>query len=227
MALAAYKDLCMDASDAHALGRFWSPLLGWDHHPHDDGDSCLRAGEAVEVWINTVPEPVTVKNRLHIDVNVTALEPLIAAGATVVDADSFSWITMRDPDGQDFCAFVRDEQREPQFYEMGWDVTGDASAARELAAWWADALGATATDHEDGSSSVTGITGAPFEAIVFAPVSEPKTVKNRIHIDVTTDDLDALVAAGATVQRPKGDDGIDWNLMTDPAGNEFCAFTPV
>ena len=53
---------------------------------------------------------------------------------------------------------------------------------------------------------------------------EPKTAKNRIHLDVTTDDVDALVAAGATVLRAQ-DDEIGWTVLADPHGNEFCAFT--
>ena len=46
---------------------------------------------------------------------------------------------------------------------------------------------------------------------------------NRLHVDVTTPDLAALVDAGATllqVQEPP----IRWNVMADPDGNEFCAF---
>jgi predicted enzyme related to lactoylglutathione lyase len=50
-------------------------------------------------------------------------------------------------------------------------------------------------------------------------------VKNRLHIDVTTDDLDALVARGARVLRAKGDGGLGWTVLADPDGNEFCAFT--
>lgn len=61
--------------------------------------------------------------------------------------------------------------------------------------------------------------------IWFQPVPEPKTVKNRVHIDVTTDDLDGLVAHGATVLRARGDGGLGWTILADPQGNEFCAFT--
>src|SRR4051794_36688118 len=64
---ATYKDLCIDAADPHALSAFWGPLLGWEPHPHDDGDSCLRVGDDVKVWLNRVPEPKAVKNRLHLD----------------------------------------------------------------------------------------------------------------------------------------------------------------
>jgi len=37
-------------------------------------------------------------------------------------------------------------------------------------------------------------------------------------------DLDALIAAGARVLRPRNDD-IGWHVLADPEGNEFCAFT--
>jgi hypothetical protein len=57
----------------------------------------------------------------------------------------------------------------------------------------------------------------------FAHVPEPKTAKNRVHWDVTVADLAPLVDAGATVLR-EPDDDIDWHMLADPEGNEFCAF---
>jgi len=80
-------------------------------------------------------------------------------------------------------------------------------------------------DDESGYSYVEDIAGAPYESIDFAPVPEPKTVKNRVHLDVATSALDGLVAAGATVLRPQ-DDEIGWAVLADPDGNEFCAFLP-
>ena len=53
---------------------------------------------------------------------------------------------------------------------------------------------------------------------------EPKTVKNRIHWDVETDDVELLVERGATVLRA-ADDELSWTVLADPEGNEFCAFT--
>jgi hypothetical protein len=55
-------------------------------------------------------------------------------------------------------------------------------------------------------------------------VREPKTVKNRIHWDVTVPDVLPLVEAGATVLR-EPDEEIDWHVLADPEGNEFCVFT--
>lgn len=224
MPLATYQDLCIDASDAHALAGFWSGVLGLDAHLHDDGDASLRRGDQVIVWVNEVSEPKSVKNRLHLDVRAESLDGPLAAGAHVIDEQP-RWTVLGDPDGQEFCVFVRDAPADGRFYELVWDVTGDVAAAHRVAQWWAAVLGGRLV-REEGWSSVEDIDGAPFESIVFQPVPEDKTAKNRIHIDVVTDDLGALVSEGAMPVREKGDDGIGWTVMVDPAGNEFCAFTP-
>ena len=224
MALATYKDLCIDAADPRALSAFWGPLLGWESHALDDGDACLRVGETVMVWLNRVPEPKTVKNRLHLDVNATSLQAVLDAGATVHDRQP-RWTVVLDPDGQELCVFERDEPVTHPFYELVWDVTGDEGAAYRVARWWAETLGGTAV-RDEGWSHVEGIAGLPCESIVFVPVPEEKTTKNRIHIDVRADAIGPLVAAGATSLREKGDGGLGWTVMADPAGNEFCAFTP-
>jgi predicted enzyme related to lactoylglutathione lyase len=69
----------------------------------------------------------------------------------------------------------------------------------------------------------------------FAPtgrhkVPEPKTAKNRCHVDLRTttrdavgDETDRLVALGATLTRPaKEEFGVYWATLADPEGNEFC-----
>ncbi|HET8589221.1 MAG TPA: VOC family protein [Nakamurella sp.] len=227
MPIATYKDLCIDAVDPAAQGAFWGPLLGWRAETMDNGDCCLReAGDQsrVQVWINGVPEPLAGKNRLHLDINAHSVQAVVDAGGTVIDDQSFSWTVMRDPDGQLFCVFVRDRSTPVGPYELAWDVTGGVQDCRSLATWWAELLGGELT-HEDDYSWIGRVPRSPFQAMTFAPVPEPKTVKNRIHIDVLVDDLDALMAAGATRLRIKGDGGIGWHVMADPAGNEFCAFT--
>ena len=65
--------------------------------------------------------------------------------------------------------------------------------------------------------------------IWIVPVPEPKIVKNRMHSDVLGD-TQALLAAGATLVRlrtPTPDRRrIEWDVLADPEGNEFCVFTP-
>ena len=77
----------------------------------------------------------------------------------------------------------------------------------------------------DGDSEprrLTGVDGVPYDVWKFVGVADPKVVKNRMHWDVTCDDIPALVARGATVLRVPDDD-IRWHVMADPDGNEFCA----
>lgn len=64
--------------------------------------------------------------------------------------------------------------------------------------------------------------------LVFVPVPEGKTVKNRLHIDLaphTSQDRDAeiarLVERGATLA-DVGQGDVGWTVMRDPEGNEFC-----
>ncbi len=225
MPVATFKDLCLDAGDPGVLGAFWAAALDLELHTQESGDTYLT-GPTKEhtIWVNRVPEPKTVKHRMHLDLNVGSVDELTALGATVLDAESFRWTLMADPEGGEFCAFVREGEISQRLYEVAIDTADSAEAAHRIAAWWAELLGARLVDDDRGFSYVDRVPGAPYDSLDFAPVPEPKTVKNRIHLDVTTADVDDLVAAGATILRAK-DDEIDWTVMADPDGNEFCAFT--
>lgn len=65
--------------------------------------------------------------------------------------------------------------------------------------------------------------------LLFQQVPEPKTVKNRLHLDLHygPDDYEAQAARletlGATRLGAYDEDGAKWILMADPEGNEFCA----
>jgi len=63
--------------------------------------------------------------------------------------------------------------------------------------------------------------------IAFQRVPEAKAVKNRLHVDVDVDDVDAAVArilelGGSIASEPRELDGYRWRVMADPEGNEFC-----
>jgi catechol 2,3-dioxygenase-like lactoylglutathione lyase family enzyme len=225
MPIATFKDLCIDSADPSLLGAFWAAVLDLELHHQDNGDTYLTGPTTAHtIWVNRVPEPKTVKHRVHLDVNTESVDRLVELGATVLDADSFRWTVMADPEGGEFCAFVREGEIGNRLYEVVVDTIDSAEAAKRVARWWADVLGARAvSDDERGVYWIEEIPGAPFERVDFGPVPEPKTVKNRIHLDVTTNDLDALVVAGATVLRAQ-DDEIGWTVLADPDGNEFCAF---
>jgi hypothetical protein len=222
MAIATYKDLCIDAVDPVVMGRFWGRALGLELTLLDDGDTRLTGPTPGHtVWINRVPEPVTVKQRLHLDIRAESPEVVEAWGATAVDRDSFPWVVMKDPEGGELCVFGTPPDKPAGLMELVLDTGPDPAP---IADWWAEVLGVERQDEPDhGFSYLEGIPNAPFEDLVFVPVSEPKTVKNRIHLDVTTGDIADLKAVGATVLRAQ-DDGIGWTVMADPEGDEFCAF---
>lgn len=222
MPIATYKDLCIDAVDAAVLGRFWAGALQLHLEVDDAGRDARLTGPTPQhtVWINTVPEPVTVKQRVHLDVRAASAEDVAALGGVVVDADSFPWTVMRDVEGGELCVFGVRPDRPAGLME----IVVDTSDPVRISTWWADVLGAERhDDQEHGFSYLEPVPGAPFEALAFVPVPEPKTVKNRIHIDVTTSDVQLLVDAGATLLRAR-DDEISWSVLADPDGNEFCAF---
>jgi hypothetical protein len=65
--------------------------------------------------------------------------------------------------------------------------------------------------------------------LLFIPVPEKKTTKNRVHLDVQPvdstrdEEVERLVGIGATiVDDRRNPDGTGWVVMGDPEGNEFC-----
>jgi hypothetical protein len=69
--------------------------------------------------------------------------------------------------------------------------------------------------------------------LVFVPVSEDKTIKNQLHLDLAphiTDDRDALIdsllARGAArVNIGQDESEASWTVLADPEGNEFCVLS--
>jgi hypothetical protein len=221
MPLVTFKDFCLDANDVSATEGFWSRTLGLSGTLGDDGDAVLRGDDPSQtVWINLVPEPKTVKNRIHLDVHAASLEPF--AGLEQVTGDGeFPWTTFLDPEGNEFCVFVGDEAPGLK------DIVVDAADHDAIATWWGGVWGGNVTNDDSRYSYIADIPNARFD-VDFVPVPEPKTVKNRIHWDVTLNGgvtLDDLVAAGAVLLRAQ-DDQIGWTVMADPEGNEFCVFAP-
>jgi len=220
--LARWKDLCIDAADPTRLAEFWSAVLGLGTEIQDGGDAVLRGDDpARTVWVNRVPEPKSAKNRVHLDLAVRPVDELVGLGATVTGTSSnerYTWTVLADPEGGELCVFDQAEAPYALVVDTN-DPVADAS-------WWADVLGGSTAVAPGGLRRwVTDVPGLPFEVVKFVPVPEAKTVKNRWHWDVTSDDVDMLVSRGARVLR-RPDDDVHWHVLADPAGNEFCVFAP-
>jgi hypothetical protein len=220
-AIARFKDLCLDASEPEQLGLFWAAVLGRTWEAQDDGDGLLTGPTPGHtIWVNQVPEAKTVKHSVHLDIYARDLASLEALGATVTEPrhGTRTWTVMADPEGGDFCTFLRDEVPEERLHGL----VVDSANPRAQAEWWAAVYGIGVTGN-DGWFTLEGVPGMPVLTMDFVPVPEPKTVKNRIHWDVTAPAVAPLVEAGATVMR-EPDDDIRWHVLADPEGNEFCAF---
>lgn len=139
-----------------------------------------------------------------------------------------------------------------------WGLTIDCARPRELAAFWALALGYVEPPPPEGATSWEAWLaeqGVPEDerdhgayladptgttpGLSFLRVPEPKTAKNRVHIDLKVSGgrnqpadlrksriqtvVERLVAAGGIVQHLDEYNGkLDHVVMTDPEGNEFC-----
>jgi hypothetical protein len=114
------------------------------------------------------------------------------------------------------------------------DLVLDANDHQKLADWWCTAMGYVRKDELEPPADswlrpldwpVPIVDRAGAGPLIWVvPVPEGKIVKNRMHIDVFGS-TEELVALGATVLRT-ADEEIDFDVLADPEGNEFCVFAP-
>jgi predicted enzyme related to lactoylglutathione lyase len=103
----------------------------------------------------------------------------------------------------------------------------DCADPDALSAFWAAALGYRLHGSDGHYAVLLPSDGEGFE-LVLQRVPEPKTAKNRMHLDLRVADLDAEVdrlrALGARTVGPGvfEEDGYRWTVLEDPQGNEFC-----
>jgi hypothetical protein len=135
-----------------------------------------------------------------------------------------------------------------------FQVTIDSTAPHELADWWGEALGwqvepqdeafiarmveSGAASEEDTvrhRGALVWRSGAALRSpdpgrprVLFQAVPEPKTGKNRVHLDVRVGaerreaEVARLVGLGATELWRQSQGPYEWVTLADPQGNEFC-----
>jgi predicted enzyme related to lactoylglutathione lyase len=110
------------------------------------------------------------------------------------------------------------------------DITFDAGDAHSLARFWAELLGWHVFYDDDPEILVAPHFPADdVTTLLFIPVPEGKTAKNRVHLDLASTDrtrdeeVERAVALGATVIGDhRKEDGSGWVTLADPEGNELC-----
>ncbi len=125
-----------------------------------------------------------------------------------------------------------------------YSVVVDCSDVSAQAAWWADVLdwmvifdtpeeAVIVPRHAEDKKLTAQEWTTVGPGLVFVPVIEGKTVKNRLHIDLAPhieDDRDALVSSLLDRGAKRVDVGQDeekatWTVLADPEGNEFCVLS--
>jgi len=237
--------IAMNARDDSALGRFWAQALGWTMSSEEPSVTSLEPEAftypdpvAVCVDIIAVPEPKTVKNRVHVDLATTSaahqaelvarLTDLGAVPADVGQGD-VPWTVLADPEGNEFCVL------EPRLVYRDTGpiaaVAVDCTDPRAMARFWGEAMDWTLREVTDDHAVLRSARGVgPY--LEFLRTPGVKTVKNRVHLDLRPypgDDQAAEVArlralGAADIDVGQGD--VPWTVLADPEGNEFCVLTP-
>ncbi len=108
-------------------------------------------------------------------------------------------------------------------------ITFDSANALRLAEFWSEAVGRPVDQAGEMAASdffarIPGEGADPM--MMFIQVPEGKTAKNRVHLDMHTDDrtaeVERLVGLGASVLHENHEYGMVWTTLADPEGNEFC-----
>ncbi|HEV7862768.1 MAG TPA: VOC family protein [Acidimicrobiia bacterium] len=109
-----------------------------------------------------------------------------------------------------------------------YTVVVDATNPALMARFWAAVLDYQIV-FEQSDEVVIAKDTETYPGIIFVPVPEPKSLKNRLHIDLNPDNQDAEVARLLALGAKKVDVGqtseVKWVVMADPEGNEFCVLT--
>ncbi len=105
------------------------------------------------------------------------------------------------------------------------ELVVDCEDAERLAEFWCAVLGWHVVERDEGSVEIGDDGGGP--TVLFEPVPDAKTVKNRIHLDLRARDGDQrsevqrILRLGATAV-DVGQGTVSWVVLADPEGNEFC-----
>jgi predicted enzyme related to lactoylglutathione lyase len=229
--------LCVDANDPLGLAHFWADALRWDvdGEPSDEIGLVPTDGTTFRVVFRPVPERKAGRNRIHLDLTTTSVDDqhesvsrLVELGARHIDigqGPDEPHVVLADPEGNEFCVIEPENS-----FLAGCGRLGALSCdgSREVGYFWSNALDWPLVWDQDEETAIRAPdrTG-PFITWGGGP-QIPKIGKSRLHLDVTPPhdgdqhaEVDRLIALGAT-RVDIGQGPVDWVIMADPDGNEFC-----
>jgi Glyoxalase-like domain len=115
------SNFCIDAADPYAQTLWWAQVLedftvddSWDMKAGDE-ECGLSGPDDRSLLFLKVPEPKTVKNRMHLCLRPTdrsrddEIDRILVLGATLVDdlrTGERGWAVLADPEGNEFCVLT-------------------------------------------------------------------------------------------------------------------------
>lgn len=231
--------LAFDANDPLRLARFWAGVLGREVADDDDGFVILPSDRA-EFRIEFFPSQdlKTGPNQMHFDLTSTSLDDqrrtvarALGLGARHIDIGQLpeeGHVVLADPEGNEFCVIPPGNNFLADTGSIG-ALSSDGS--QEVGYFWSAALGWPLVWDQDEETAIQSPHGGSKIAWGGPPV-RPKTGKNRLHFDLAPPvgadqqaEVERLISLGAT-RIDIGQGEVDWVVMADPDGNEFCVLTP-
>jgi len=232
--------LGFDANDSRRLARFWSGVLGWALV--DDSDEVIALvpndDTGFRIEFASTQAPKTGPNQMHFDLTSTSLDDqqetvtrALDLGARHIDIGQRpeeGHVVLADPEGNEFCVI---EPGNNFLADCGFIGALACDGSQEVGYFWSKALGWPLVWDQDQETAIRSPHGGPKVTWGGPPVA-PKTEKNRLHFDLAPSadveqgaEVDRLISLGATaIDIGQGD--VDWVVMADPDGNEFCVLTP-
>jgi hypothetical protein len=242
--------MAIDAVEPVRLARFWAAALGWEMESWEmtaggpEVANVLPAGYSYPdpvaqlLVVLPVPEPKQAKNRVHLNLatlsaahQAAEVDRLLGLGAVPADVGQgdVPWTVLADPEGNEFC--VLDPR--PVYRDTGpvAAIVADCADLDVMAGFWELAAGWTRRGVADGRVMLRSPRDVgPFLELQRVP--EAKAVKNRVHVDVAPEEGEDLAGAvrvlreAGAVPADIGQRDVDWEVMADPQGHEFCVLTP-
>ncbi|MET1061593.1 MAG: VOC family protein, partial [Aeromicrobium sp.] len=199
----------------------------------DDGVTLLPGDTGFAIHFLPTDEPKTGPNQMHFDLTSSSLEDQQATvaralelGGSHLDVGQLpeeEHVVLADPEGNEFCVI---EPGNGFLADTGTIGALSSDGSQAVGYFWSQALGWPLVWDEDEETAIQSPDGGTKIAWGGPPV-RPKTGKNRLHLDLSPADgeqaaeVERLIALGASrVDIGQGD--VDWVVMADPDGNEFC-----
>lgn len=232
----ALDAVCFDANDALPVARFWAELLDWGMADDPRGGLVLVPHDDTGFRLRFVPTEATKLglNQLHLHLTSSSaeeqertVEKALRLGARHMDVGQTAeegHVVLADCDGNEFCVIEPNNRFLADCGFLG-ELTCDGTQA--VGYFWSAALGWPLVWDQDEETSIRSPLGGPKISWGGPPLA-PKAGKCRIHFDVCPTgggdqqaEVERLESLGAT-RVDIGQRDVDWVVMVDPDGHEFC-----